>query len=190
MKKQIIITKSDKLLLKKVGGITADEVVDAIATSIPGINIPYKLAKAYYGRGMALRQQRVLEWVELIRDNLGMFSQQLFEQEEFQDCFVLLFEEYIKERAELKRRIHQKLLLGLTQKDNKALEKFELEKMIWTTNQISYEALNVLNFIEKELFEKIERDIQEQLAKYQEKDGVEGIRLEDITRSRILFHYS
>ena len=64
---------------------------DAIATSLPGFNIAYKLAKAYTGRGMELRKQRALEWVEFVHDNLGAFSQELFEQEEFQDCFVLLF---------------------------------------------------------------------------------------------------
>lgn len=181
-----IVTQSDKLLLKKIGGITADEVVEAIATSIPGINIPYKLAKAYYGRGMALRQQRVLEWVEMIRDNLGKFSQQLFELEEFQDCFVLLFETYIKERAELKRKIHQKLLLGLTEKNKEEIEKFELEKMISITNQITFAALNVLRFIKTELFKKIENDIQKELNQFKEREGVEGIRLEERTRARII----
>ena len=177
---------SDELLLDKVGEIAADEVVDSIATSLPGINIVYKLAKAYVGRGMKLRKQRVLEWVEFVRDNLGKFSQELFNQEEFQDCFVLLIEAYIKERARRKRIIHQRILMQLTNKGQEELARFELERMIQTTTQISYEALNVLDFINAELLGLIEKDIQDQLKVYKEREGVEGIRLEDITRARII----
>lgn len=184
--KKLQITKSDELLLEEVGAITADEVVDAIATTIPGINIAWKLSKAYFGRGMRLRKQRALEWVEFVRDNLGQFSQKLFEQEEFQDCFVLLLEAYIKERAGKKRKIHQQLLLGLTGRNKEELEKFEIEKMIWITNQISFDALNVLNFIKSNLLEKIEEDVQKELLVFQDREGVEGIRLEDITRARII----
>lgn len=180
------MTPSDKLLLEEVGTITADEVVDAIATSIPGINIAYKLAKAYMGRGMKLRQQRVLVWVEFVRDNLGEFSKQLFDNEQFQDCFVLLTEGYVKERAERKRKLHQQFLLGVTKLSPEDLERYQLERMIAVTHQISIEALNVLSFIKNELLEKVEKDIQEQLKVFQDREGVEGIRLEDITRSRII----
>lgn len=180
------LAKGDKLLLEKVCEITADKVVDAIATTIPGINIAWNLSKAYFGRGMRLREQRALEWVEFVRDNLGQFSQKLFEQEEFQDCFVLLLEAYIKERAEKKRKIHQQLLLGLKEKNKKELEKFEIEKMIWITNQISFDALNVLSFIKSNILEKIEEDVQKELSVFQDREGVEGIRLEDITRARII----
>ncbi|MFH1648582.1 MAG: hypothetical protein ABIA11_02555 [Patescibacteria group bacterium] len=180
------ITKGEKLLVEEVCGIAADEVVDAIATTIPGINIAWKLSKAYFGRSMRLREQRALEWVEFVRDNLNQFSQKLFVQEKFQDCFVMLLEVYIKERAEKKRKIHQKLLLGLTEKNKKELEEFELEKMIWITNQISFDALNVLNFIKSNLLQKIEEDVQKLLSVFKDQEGVEGIRLEDITRARII----
>jgi hypothetical protein len=180
------ITPSDKLLLEEVGTITADEVVDAIATSIPGINIAYKLAKAYMGRGMKLRKQRVLEWVEFVRDNLGEFSKQLFDNEQFQDCFVLLTEGYVKERADRKRKLHQQILLGITKLSPEELETYQLERMIAITNNISLEALNVLSFIKLELLDQTEKDIKEQLKVYKDKEGVEGIRLEAITRNRII----
>ena len=179
-------TTSDQLLLEEAGGIAADEVVDAIATSIPGIDIAYKLAKAYMGRGMKLRQQRVLEWVEFVRDNLGEFSKQLFDNEQFQDCFVLLTEGYVRERAERKRKLHQQVLLGITKLTPEELEKYQLERMIAVTNQISLEALNVLLFIKTEVLEKIEKDIEEQLKVFKDREGVEGVRLEDITRNRVI----
>lgn len=179
-------TSSDKLLLKEVGIITADEIVDIIAIHIPGINIAYKLAKAYFGHGMKLRQQRVLEWVEFVRDNLGEFSKQLFDNEQSQDCFALLTESYIRERVERKRKLHQQILLGITKLNPEELEKYQLERRIAVTSQISLMALNLLSFIKSELLEKVENDIQEQLQVFQDREGVEGIRLEDITRSRMI----
>ncbi|MCR4329613.1 MAG: hypothetical protein NUV65_03630 [Candidatus Roizmanbacteria bacterium] len=184
--KKLIAKTSDELLVEDVRGLAADEVVDAIATSIPGIDIAYKLAKAYMGRGMKLRQQRVLEWVEFVRDNLGEFSKQLFDNEQFQDCFVLLIEGYVKERAERKRKLHQQILLGIAKLTPEELEKYQLERMLMVTNQISLEALNVLIFIRSKLLKKIEEGVQEQLKDYKDKEGVEGVRLEDITRKRII----
>ncbi len=180
------ISAGDKLLLEEVETIAADEVVDAIATSIPGINIAYNIAKAYMGRGMKLRQQRVLEWVEFVRDNLGEFSKQLFDNEQFQDCFALLTEGYVRERAKRKRTLHQQILLGITKFSQKEIEGYQLERMIAVTNQISLEALSVLSFIKIELLEKIENDIEEQLKVFQDREGVEGIRLKDITKNRII----
>ena len=179
-------TTSDQILAEEVALVAVDEVVDIIAESIPGINIPYKLTKAYLGRGLKLRQHRALEWVEFIRDNLGVFSQQLFENEQFQDCFVLLVEGYIKQRAQYKRKIFQQILLNIANISSEELEKFEVERMILVTNQISIDSLQVLAFIKNELVEKIEDDVQEQLRVFQDRDGVEGIRLEDLTRSRII----
>ena len=184
--KKLVQKTSDKLLSEEVGKITADEIVDLIATTIPGIDIAYKLAKAYLGRGMRLRQQRVLEWVEYVRDNIGLFSKQLFDNEQFQDCFVILLENYVKERAREKRLIYKKVLLGITELTPNELEKYQLERILTITNQISFEGLNVLFFIKSELLIQIEKDIKKQLKAYKDQEGVEKIRLEDITRKRII----
>ena len=69
--KKPIVTRSDKLLLKEIGKVGADEIVDSIAISIPGINIAYKLVKAYLGKGMKLRQQRVLNGSSLLETTLA-----------------------------------------------------------------------------------------------------------------------
>lgn len=184
--KKLITKTSDEILVEEVRELTADEVVDAIAIFLPGVNVAYKLAKVYMGRGMKLRQQRVLEWVEFVRDNIDEFSKQLFDNEQFQDCFVLLIEGYVKERTERKRKLHQQILLGIAKLTPEELEKYQLERMLMVTNQISLEALHVLIFIRSKLLKKIEDDIQEQLKDYKDKEGVEGIRLEDITRKRII----
>lgn len=183
--KRIQIEKN-KLLIQEVASVTADEVVDIIAESIPGINIPYKLAKAYFGHGMKLRQARVLEFIEFIRDNLGVFSQKLFNNEQFQDCFVLLLESFIKERAETKRNIYKRMLLGAAKINSKELEKFELERLIFVTSQISIKALSVVKFIKTKLLDLIDKDIEKELNNFQDREGVEGIRLAEITKNRII----
>lgn len=58
--------------------------------------------------------------------------------------------------------------------------------MIAVTNNISLEGLNVLSFIKSELLDQTEKDIKEQLKVYKNQEGVEGIRLEAITRNRII----
>ena len=129
------VSTSDRLLLKEVEKIAADELVDAIATSIPGVDIAYKLAKAYHGRGMKLRQQRVLEWVEMVRDNPHFFTEAVFNDENFQDGFVIALGQYIVERDEAKRRIFRNIFMGFAESDDKVA--FPLEKFTHTLSQLS-----------------------------------------------------
>lgn len=129
------ITDGDKLLLEETGKIAADEVVDVIATSLPGINIAYKLSKAYLGRGMKLRQHRVLEWVEMVRDNPHFFTEAVLADENFQDGFVIALGKYLVERDETKRKIFRNIFMGFTESDDKVT--FPLEKFTHTLSQLS-----------------------------------------------------
>lgn len=121
----------DKQLLKDSALVVADQ----IASNIPALNIAWGLSKALYGAGMKLRQQRALEWVELIKNNPGVFTKKLLEQQEFQDGFVYALEKYLIERNEEKRRIFRKIFLGFANAENKA--KFPLEKFIHTLSQLT-----------------------------------------------------
>ncbi|MCB9801595.1 MAG: hypothetical protein H6774_00745 [Pseudomonadales bacterium] len=129
------INRKDKILVNDFIEIAADSVVDAIAESIPLINIPYKLSKALYGAGMKLRQQRVLEWVEMVRDNPSYFSEQVLGDEAFQDGFVIALEKYLTERNTIKRTIFRNIFLGFSQANDKAI--FPLEKFTHTLSQLS-----------------------------------------------------
>lgn len=177
---------SDLVLLQEVSVVGVDEIIEIIAESLPGINIAYNLTKAYLGKGLKLRQHRALEWVEFVRDNLDAFSEQLFENEQFQDCFVLLTEGYLKQRAEKKRELFQQILLKLTEIKQEELETFELERMIYVTNSISIKALSLLAFIREKFLEQIELDIQKNLKNYAPQEGLEYQRIEDVTRSRVI----
>lgn len=117
-------------------------VADQIAASIPGLNLAWGLSKALYGAGLKLRQQRALEWVEMVRDNPGAFTEEILRQPEFQDGFVFAFEKYLTERSESKRRHFRNIFLGYVSADRK--DAFQLEKFIHTLSQIGLGDLKVL----------------------------------------------
>lgn len=132
------MNNKDKQLLKGSALVVADQ----IASSIPALNIAWGLSKALFGAGMKLRQQRALEWVELIRDNPEVFTKELLEQEELQDGFVYAFEKYLVERSEQKRKIFRNIFLGFAKADDK--RNFPLEKFSHTLSQLGEVDIEVL----------------------------------------------
>lgn len=138
------MNNKDKQLLKDSALVVADQ----IASSIPALNIAWGLSKALYGAGMKLRQQRALEWVELVKNNPGVFTKKLLEQQEFQDGFVYALERYLIERNEEKRRIFRNIFLGFSEAENKA--KFPLEKFTHTLSQLNELDVAVLKDVKPE----------------------------------------
>lgn len=132
----------DKQLVKDSALVIADQ----IASSIPALNIAWGLSKALFGAGMKLRQQKALEWVEMIKDHTEIFIKELLEQEEFQDGFVTAFEKYLTERSEEKRKYFRNIFLGYAISDNK--QSFPLEKFIHTLSQMSVEDVKVLRDVD------------------------------------------
>jgi len=130
----------DKILARDTAMVLADTIVDTLAKSLPGINIAWNLSKALYGTGMKLRQKRALEWVEMIRDNPTIFTEQVVSDEKFQDGFVYALEKYLTERNETKRKYFRNIFLGFTTTENK--EKYHLEKLLHTLNQIDEDDIN------------------------------------------------
>jgi len=134
----------DKQLLKDSALVVADQIV----SNIPALNVAWGLSKALFGAGLKLRQKRALEWVEMIRDNPGVFTQKLLRQEEFQDGFVYALERYLIERNEEKRRIFRNIFWGFAEAENK--EKFPLEKFTHTLSQLSELDITVLRDVNPE----------------------------------------
>lgn len=134
--------KKDKQLLKDSALVVADQ----IASSIPALNIAWGLSKALFGAGIKLRQQKALEWVEMVRDHPEVFTKELLEQEELQDGFVTAFEKYLTERNEEKRKYFRNIFLGYAISDNKQL--FPLEKFVHTLSQMSVEDVEVLRDVD------------------------------------------
>ena len=131
--------QKDKQILKSSAMVLADQ----IASSIPVLNIAWGLSKALYGAGMKLRQQRALEWVEMVRDNPSFFSEQILSEEKFQDGFVFALEKYLIERSDKKRKIARNIFLGFTKAQNK--EEFPLEKFTHTLSQLYEIDIEVLS---------------------------------------------
>ncbi len=124
---------------------TALIIADAIVSSIPLLNLAWNLSKALLESGMKLRQQRALEWVEMVRDNPTYFTEAVLSDECFQDGFVYMLENYIIERSEHKRKITRNIFLDFAESDN--LENFLLEKFSHTLSQLEYKDIEVLKFV-------------------------------------------
>lgn len=133
--------KKNKQILKDSALIIADQIV----SKIPALNIAWGLSRAILGASMKLRQQRALEWVEMVRDNPSFFSKQVISDESFQDGFVVAIEKYLIERNEEKRRIFKNIFLGFAKADNKII--FPLEKFIHTLSQLSEGDIDVVKDI-------------------------------------------
>ena len=123
--------KKDKIILQD----SALAVVDGIASAIPGMNIAWGLSKALLGAGLKLRQAKALEWVEMVRDNPSIITEEILRDDMFQDGFVYMLEKYIVERDESKRKIFRNIFLGFAQSENKA--DFPLEKFTHTLSQLN-----------------------------------------------------
>lgn len=142
------MNQKDKILAKDSSLGVADAIVDALAQSLPGINIAWNLSKALYGAGMKLRQERALEWIEMVRDNPSVFTEQVLADEKFQDGFVYSLEKYLTERSEDKRKIFRNIFLGFAVAQNR--DKFPLEKYTHTLSQLSELDIEVLRDIDVE----------------------------------------
>lgn len=136
------MTDKDKLIIKDTSLAIADAIVDEIASKLPGLKLAWGLSKALFGAGMKLRQKRALEWVEMIRDNPSIITEQVLSDERFQDGFAVAFEKYLIERNEEKRRIFRNIFLGFAKAEDKA--KFPLEKFIHTLSQLGEVDIEVL----------------------------------------------
>ncbi len=130
--------KKNKQILKD----SALAIADQIVSNIPALNIAWGLSRAFLGASLKLRQQRALEWVEMVRDNPSVFSKQVISDESFQDGFVVAIEKYLIERNEEKRRIFRNIFLGFVKADNKII--FPLEKFIHTLSQLSEGDIEVI----------------------------------------------
>jgi hypothetical protein len=125
------MNEKDKQILKDSALVVADQ----IASTLPGLNIAWGLSKALYGAGLKLREQRALEWVEMVRDNPSAFTESILQDVQFQDGFVYALERYIREKNENKRTAMKEIFLDFALSSNQ--DRFELERM--------YHVISILN---------------------------------------------
>lgn len=130
----------DKILIQDSALVMADQ----IASNIPLLNIAWGLSKAFLGSGLKLRQDRALEWVEMIRDNPNIFTKIVLNNQNFQDGFVYSLENFIRERSEEKRKIIKKFFLGFSESESEKQKDFLLEKIFHSLAQLSPDDIKVL----------------------------------------------
>jgi hypothetical protein len=135
------MNKKDQQILKD----SALVVADGIASLIPGLIIAWGLSKSLYGASLKLREQRALEWVEMVRDNPVIFGEEILESENFQDAFVYSFEKYISERNEEKRKLIKKVFLGYSSSED--MEQFEIERFYSAISSISLSTISYLDML-------------------------------------------
>lgn len=134
--------EKDKQILKDSALVIADQ----IASALPGLNIAWGLSKALYGAGLKLREQRALEWVEMVRDNPSAFTETIMQDAKFQDGFVYALERYIREKNDNKRKVMRSVFLGFALFPNQ--DTFELERMYHVLSILSMEDMAVLKDVD------------------------------------------
>jgi hypothetical protein len=134
----------DKIIAKDA----ALAVVEEIVSKVPGLKLAYGLSKALFGAGLKLRQKRVLEWVEMVRDNPSVFTKKVLSDDTFQDGFAVALEKYLVERNQEKRKVFRNIFLGFAKAENK--EKFPLEKTCHTLSQLTELDIEVLRDVKVE----------------------------------------
>ncbi len=131
-------TNETKSVSKSIGIIEADDIV----VKVPWLDRSWSLSQAILGKGLELRQTRAVEWVEMVRNNQPVFTQEVLSDERFQDGFVVALEKYLIERNEGKRKIARNIFLGFAKAEDK--EKFPLERFTHTLSQLSEIDIEVL----------------------------------------------
>ena len=149
--------KKDKQIIKDSALVVADQ----IASNLPGLNIAWGLSKALYGVGLKLREQRALEWVEMVRDNPSVFTEDILKDTTFQDGFVYALENFIRERGGNKRGIMKKVFLDYAGSADR--ENFELERFYNVLDLLNYEDIRVLRNVDvgREDFHQVYEDTKD-----------------------------
>jgi len=140
--------------------------VDTFVAQKPEFIPPWILAKGFYGALFDIRKERINEIVEFLKKNENVFIKQIVETKEFEEIFVVTFENYIKQRNEKKRKIIQNIFLGFSKKINEDHNPFEIERMYDLLNKVSIVELKTFKDIEKNGTVKIEYENGEPLNDY------------------------
>ncbi len=126
--------------------VVVDNLVSAIDNSINGgqplLGTSWSLLKGIYGASVELRQERAIEFIEMIRDNPSIFTKEVLATEEFQDGFVYTFQKYLNERIAKKRKIIKEVFFGFSSSTLK--QDFKLERLLFTLEQLSLEDIEVI----------------------------------------------
>jgi len=135
-------------------------VAPLIAAS-PSFTIAWISIVGAYGVYLQYNRDKVENLVHFIQAEIDKFPKEIVESKEFQDGFLVFFDNWIKTRSESKQEIAKKMLLGLASAEDK--EAFELERYFYALSNISIEAIKHLKFIEDVISPIREESINERV---------------------------
>lgn len=155
---------------EKKDGVSVEAVIQSIgnigpvAVSMMTTNqwwgFTFVAAYSLYAMAMQLRKERIEETAKFISDNPEAFREEIAKSKEFQDGFLIWFEDYLKIRIQKKRNVLRQILLGFAVATNK--NTFELERMDSRLEQMSVDTMDFLVFFQREIYPKIESDLQQE----------------------------
>lgn len=132
----------------------------ALITTNPWWGYAFASAYSLYAAVMYLRQEKINEIAQFIKDNPSAFRMEIVKSKEFQDGFLIFFEDYLKMRTQKKREVLKQILLGFTVTAD--MGAFDLERMDSRLEQMSLNTFEFLIFFQKEIRPKIESDLQQE----------------------------
>jgi hypothetical protein len=138
----------------------------------PEWTIALNSAIGLFGVYLQYNVDRLRDIVEMIGENQKLFPKDIVESEDFKEGFLVFFSSFVKSRGERKREIVKRIFLGFTSSKDK--EKFDLEKLLSTSDRISYEAVLFLKKIVKAL-PAIEEKAKQDAIRDQERDRFKDV---------------
>jgi len=136
--------------------------IDLLVAAKPEWAISWMVAKGFFGVLFDYQQEKINWFVEYLNKNKGVFVNDILKTDEFQEGFVITFENYIKQRGEKRRKIIEQIFLDFTREVDK--DSFELERLYRTTELISLDLIKFLGFINSKVWPTLISDIHDNSA--------------------------
>jgi hypothetical protein len=109
-----------------------------------GIQMWLMLAHGFFGVVMQYKQNDVNDFVKILQENHWVFTKEIIETQEFKDWFVVVLEEYIKERNKTKKEIIKNIFLWFIKLSKEEKKEYKLERLINITKLITFEEILML----------------------------------------------
>lgn len=109
-------------------------------------------AYGMFGVYMQYNQEKLNDFIKILKDNPWVFAEEIVETEEFKDWFLIIMESYLKERSEQKRKIIKDIFIWFTNVSKEEKEEFELERILDILSRITVSELDFLKHLVDDLY--------------------------------------
>jgi hypothetical protein len=162
--------------------------VDMFLSSNPKWSVSWWMVKGLYGSLFAYQQEKINYLVQFLNDNREMFPEKDVETAEFQEGFVITFENYLKQRGEKRREIIEHIFLDFAVSVDKS--EFELERLYRTSELISLDSVKFLGYLGSSIWPTLSSDILSGSAKGVHLSEMLGRYFRENKRDRLAHDYS